>query len=171
MSNASAFRAARSGVGLSQKGLAAAAGVSVRAVAAADHGRLVDAGSLGRIESALRRHGVSLRLGSGPTLVAFNLQPVAMVKQEAASALAGLPYVSVRGPRADGTFRVLFEVRKSLRPKRWPCATSLPFAEPRRGDLADPDEVSRIQQDAALLLAQLHTARAAEPKVRRRRRR
>jgi len=63
-------------------------------------------------------------------------------------------YVSVRGPREDGTYRVLFEVPARLRPSGWPSTRPLPI-EGRRGDLQDADEVARIKRDAARLYAEL----------------
>lgn len=67
-------------------------------------------------------------------------------------------YVSVRGPREDGTYRVLFEVPKRLRPSGWPSTRPLP-TEGRRGDLTDALEVGRIQADAARLLAEMTAQR------------
>jgi hypothetical protein len=63
--------------------------------------------------------------------------------------LAGLKYVYAR-PRADGTFRVLFEVPTRLRPEGWAPSIPLPI-EDRRGDLTDEAEVARIRGDATRL--------------------
>lgn len=74
-------------------------------------------------------------------------------------------YVSVRGPRADGTYRVLFEVPARLRPSGWPSTRPLP-TEDRRGDLSDAAEVARIQTDAKRLnaeLAAMRTGRSTAP--------
>lgn len=71
-------------------------------------------------------------------------------------------FVSVRGPRADGTYRVLFEVPKRLRPSGWPSTRPLPI-EGRRGDLTDAAEVARIQADAERLYQDLQRARGDAP--------
>lgn len=60
-------------------------------------------------------------------------------------------FVSRRGPRADGTYRVLFELPPRLRPSGWLPTTPLPIEGPRTGDLFNRDEVLRIQRDAAEL--------------------
>lgn len=75
-------------------------------------------------------------------------------------------FVSVRGPRQDGTYRVLFEVPARLRPSGWPSTRPLP-TDGRRGDLTDAAEVHRIQADAARLYDELMRARGcvvAQPK-------
>lgn len=77
-------------------------------------------------------------------------------------------FVSLRGPRADGTYRVLFEVPARLRPSGWPSTRPLPV-EGRRGDLNDAAEVVRIQADAKRFYDALLAARApgeAKPKLR-----
>lgn len=89
-------------------------------------------------------------------------------KREAAGRSTPLPivkldlgrFVSVRGPRADGTFRVLFEIPPRLRPSGWLPTTPLPIEGVRRGDLADADEVARIQRDARTLYGRYLAARA-----------
>lgn len=64
-------------------------------------------------------------------------------------------YVTVR-PRADGTFRVLFEVPPRLRPSGWSPAIPLPLTDAtRRGDLDNGHEIAAIQRDAADLYAKL----------------
>ena len=64
-------------------------------------------------------------------------------------------YVTVR-PRADGTFRVLFEVPPRLRPSGWSPAIPLPLTDSaRRGDLDNGHELAAIQRDAADLYAKL----------------
>jgi hypothetical protein len=68
-------------------------------------------------------------------------------------------YVAIR-PRADGTYRVLFEVPKRLRPSGWSAAIPLPLDAPRTGNLGDASEVARIQADAGDLYERLTTARA-----------
>lgn len=74
-------------------------------------------------------------------------------------------FVSRRGPRADGTFRVLFEIPPRLRPSGWLPTTPLPIEGERRGDLTDQDEVQRIKRDAAELYRRyLATRRDAEPR-------
>ncbi|WGM47705.1 hypothetical protein KOAAANKH_02587 [Brevundimonas sp. NIBR10] len=67
-------------------------------------------------------------------------------------------YVSVRGPREDGTYRVLFEVPARIRPSDWPSTRPLP-TEGRRGDLTDAFEVARIKADAKRFYAELMDAR------------
>jgi hypothetical protein len=68
-------------------------------------------------------------------------------------------YVQLRGPRADGTFRVLFIVPGRLRPSGWSAAIPLPITGDRKGDLRDLDEVARIRADAKALHDQLLGAR------------
>lgn len=73
-------------------------------------------------------------------------------------------YVTVRPPldrppKRNGTRRVLFEVPARLRPSGWSAAIPLPVNGTRTGNLADLDEVGRIQADAKNLLAKLHNAR------------
>lgn len=48
--------------------------------------------------------------------------------------------------RADGTYRVLFEVRRN-RPPDWPSTIPLPLNRPRTGNLGDAAEVARIFAD------------------------
>lgn len=67
-------------------------------------------------------------------------------------------YVSVRGPKEDGTYRVLFEVPARLRPSGWPSTRPLPI-EGRRGNLDDEFEKARIRTDAKRLYADLMAAR------------
>lgn len=67
-------------------------------------------------------------------------------------------YVTLRR-RADGTFRVLFEVPPRLRPSGWCPTFPLPIKQPRTGDLTNADEVARIKADAKQLLAELREAR------------
>jgi integrase len=64
----------------------------------------------------------------------------------------------VARPRADGTWRVLFEVPARNRPPGWPSTRPLPTVG-RRGDLTDPAEVARIRADAERLHAELQVAR------------
>ena len=67
-------------------------------------------------------------------------------------------YVTLR-PRADGTYRVFFQVPERLRPDGWPSLIPLPVNGERRGELSDAGEVRRIQGDAKTLYAQLVAAR------------
>lgn len=67
-------------------------------------------------------------------------------------------YVSVRGPREDGTYRVLFEVPKRIRPSGWPSTRPLPI-DGRTGNLNDEFEKARIRTDAKRLYAELIAAR------------
>lgn len=71
-------------------------------------------------------------------------------------------FVTVRGPRADGTYRVLFEIPPRLRPSDWLPTTPLPIEGARRGNLSDADEVARIQADAAKLYARYLQARTGK---------
>lgn len=71
-------------------------------------------------------------------------------------------FVSLR-PRADGTWRVLFEVPARLRPSGWPSTRPLPTEGTRVGDLTDADEVARIQKDARRLYDDLQRARSNTP--------
>lgn len=83
-------------------------------------------------------------------------------------------YVTVRPawtkpPKADGTRRVFFQVPERLRPSDWPSLIPLPTHGPRRGNLADGEEVGRIQRDAARLLEDLKAARTGATAARERR--
>jgi hypothetical protein len=74
-------------------------------------------------------------------------------------------YVTVRppfskAPKVDGTRRVFFQVPERLRPSDWPSLIPLPSTGERRGDLADADEVARIQTDAGALYDKLLAARS-----------
>lgn len=70
-------------------------------------------------------------------------------------------------PRADGTYRVLFQVPARLRPCGWRPAIPLPLGE-RTGNLSNAGEIGRIQRDAANLLDELNRRRRGEaPKVER----
>lgn len=68
-------------------------------------------------------------------------------------------YVTLR-QRADGTYRVLFEVPPRLRPSGWLPTFPLPIRQPRTGNLSDAAEVARIKADAAQLLQELREARS-----------
>lgn len=74
--------------------------------------------------------------------------------------LSKLPLHVVARPRRDGTFNVLFRVRKG-RPQDWPSSIPIPF-ERRRGNLADPAEVARILADASALTERLERTRSAD---------
>ncbi len=63
-------------------------------------------------------------------------------------------FVTLR-PRADGTYRVLFEVPPRLRASGWSATTPLPLHEPRTGDLSNADELARIKKDAKALYDKL----------------
>ncbi len=66
--------------------------------------------------------------------------------------------------RADGTFNVLFEVPKRLRPRDWPPSKPLPVNHRRTGDLERrPEEVAAIVAEAARLNAELDAARIDRP--------
>lgn len=67
-------------------------------------------------------------------------------------------YVVLRR-RADGTYRVLFEVPPRLRPEGWAATIPLPLSGKRLGNLSDLAELARIKADAEKLYAQLHSAR------------
>lgn len=69
-----------------------------------------------------------------------------------------LPAHVTARPRADGTFRVLFEVRRG-RPRDWPSTIPLPRSSRRTGDLTNADEVARIFADAEALTLELERAR------------
>lgn len=71
-------------------------------------------------------------------------------------------YVTLR-PRADGSFRVFFQVPARLRPAGWPSLIPLPVTGERRGRLSDADEVRRIQLDAQKLFERLEQARLGRP--------
>ncbi|MGC1304767.1 MAG: hypothetical protein WA840_20550 [Caulobacteraceae bacterium] len=77
-------------------------------------------------------------------------------------------FVTVR-PRADGTFRVLFELPPRLRPSDWSPTTPLPRKGKRTGDLTDAGEIARIRADADELYQAYLAARIeAAPQPRRR---
>lgn len=65
-----------------------------------------------------------------------------------------LPPHVVAKRRSDGTYNVLFRVRKN-RPDGWPSSKPLPIDAPRRGNLNDPSEVARIFKDADVLSRRL----------------
>lgn len=72
-----------------------------------------------------------------------------------------LPLHVVARPRKDGTFNVLFRVRRD-RPHDWPSTITLPLTGTRTGDLTNADEVARIVADVEGpngLLARLAAAR------------
>lgn len=74
-------------------------------------------------------------------------------------------FVTLR-PRADGTYRVLFEVPPRLRPSGWSATIPLPIHGKRAGNLKDADEIARIKKDAAALYAKMQQDRrgiAREP--------
>jgi len=71
-------------------------------------------------------------------------------------------YVTLR-KRADGTFRVFFQVPARLRPSDWPSLIPLPIQGARHGDLADAEEVKRVQADARMLYERLQAGRAGRP--------
>lgn len=55
-------------------------------------------------------------------------------------------HVIAKGPRKDGTYNVLFRVRRNA-PAGWPSCIPLPITGRRIGNLNDPDEVARIKRD------------------------
>lgn len=63
-------------------------------------------------------------------------------------------YVTLRA-RKDGTYRVFFQVPARLLPPGWLTLIPLPIDGRRTGNLTDPDEVRRIQDDAAALYGKL----------------
>lgn len=68
-------------------------------------------------------------------------------------------YVTLR-PRADGTYRVFFQVPAKLRPSDWPSLIPLPVNGARTGDLRNAAEVKQIQDDAKALYNRLQRARS-----------
>lgn len=62
--------------------------------------------------------------------------------------------------REDGSALVYFAVPPRLRPPGFPAMVALPTTGERRGNLADPREVTRIQADAERLHDELRSARA-----------
>lgn len=78
-----------------------------------------------------------------------------------------LPLHVVARPRKDGTFNVLFRVRRD-RPHSWPSTITLPLTGRRTGDLTNADELARIVADVEGpdgLLARLATARLVTPET------
>lgn len=69
-----------------------------------------------------------------------------------------LPLHVVARPRGNGTFNVLYRVRKN-RPDDWPSSIPLPIQAPRTGNLNDKSELARIAADAAMLAERLEQAR------------
>ena len=72
--------------------------------------------------------------------------------------------------RKDGTYRVLMEVPKRLRPSGWSATIPLPVEAPRTGRLTDLHEMARVRQDADRLYARLTRERrgiGVEPRGRR----
>jgi integrase len=81
------------------------------------------------------------------------------------SVMLNLPPHVVAKPRRDGTFNMLFVVRRD-RPKGWPKTIPLPKKGPRNGNLNDRREVARILAEVEGkdgLLARLDRARAKAP--------
>jgi len=72
-------------------------------------------------------------------------------------------YVTLR-PRADGTYRVFFQVPARLRPSGWPSLIPLPITADRNGNLGDLVEVEAIRQDAKTLYRQLNGERIGREK-------
>lgn len=70
-----------------------------------------------------------------------------------------LPQHVVARKRSDGTYNVMFRVRKN-KPDDWPSSITLPLDRPRRGNLDDPQEVERIFRDSVLLSRRLSDKRA-----------
>lgn len=147
-----ALRSMRAALDWSMRDLASAAGVSLATVLKAEHAGGITATTERRLRAALAARGVTVRIKGDSAHVKIRAAP--SLKHRLPIGLAGLQYVSVR-PRADGTFRVLFEVPARLRPPGWRCSRPLPLSHARRGELSDPEEVAAIRADAVRLLAEL----------------
>lgn len=155
-----ALRSMRAALDWSMRDLASGAGVSLATVLKAEHAGGITAATERRLRAAMAARGVTVRLKGESAHVKIRPAPSSL-KDRLPGGLAGLRYVSVR-PRADGTYRVLFEVPARLRPPGWGCSRPLPTTHPRRGDLSDPAEVEAIRRDAKRLLDLLISIRASE---------
>jgi transcriptional regulator with XRE-family HTH domain len=154
---AAACRAARALLKWSMRDLAQASGVSLPTLLKIERGDAVSAEVARKVETAFMAHHVTLRVGRGE---GAKLQPGAGAPlDDRATLVRSLPMVTTKGPRADGTYRVLFEVPARLRPPGWLPTTPLPIQAPRRGDLTDPREVASIRKDAKALHERLKSAR------------
>lgn len=155
------LRAMRAAVDWSMRDLATASSVALATVLKAESGEPVSDRIERRLRAALRAKGVTCAERDGVSTVRIAESPPADPGRRVALGLGSLPFVTVRGPRADGTFRVFFEVPANRRPKGWWPTHPLPHLN-RRGDLTDPEEVARIRRDAKQLQTELAAARARE---------
>lgn len=155
MPTPAALRAMRGALNWSLRDLATEAGLAVGTVLAIEKGQQVSARSIQRVRRAFRLRGVSVRQ-DGPSIV-VRIGPPPVPALNTPDALRKLPYVVVR-PRADGTWRVLFEVPARIRPLGWPATRPLPVWG-RTGQL-EAEEVAAIRADAAKMLADLQGARS-----------
>ena len=160
-----ALRAMRGALNWTMRDTAEAASVALATVLKAEQGGEVTPRTLERLRAAFRRRGVTLWTTKGVQSVRI-LEGSAVRKLQTPTEIAGLPYVVAR-KRADGSWRVLFEVPERSRAIGWPATRPLPWSHPRRGDMTDKAEVAAIRADAASLLRQLETARLKGGKDRR----
>jgi transcriptional regulator with XRE-family HTH domain len=154
-----AIRTMRAALGWSLRDLAAHSGLALNTVHAAESGSVVARKTERALRTALRVHGVTCRR-SGDTVHVQIRQTGPSLRLRVAEELAGLPYVTLRGPREDGTYRVLFEVPARLRPQGWPPTRPLPVSARRRGDLTDQAEVAAIRSDAERFATALSSVRS-----------
>lgn len=152
------LRAMRGALDWSMRDLAAAAGVALATVLKAEQAGGLTAATERRIRRAFSARGVNLRWSDKQAMITIGADPSA-VKAGVAPELLGIPHLSVR-PRANGTYRVIFEVPARNRPPGWPASRPLPFSYPRHGDLLDPAEVKAIARDAKKLAVDLRRMRA-----------
>lgn len=150
-----AIRTMRAALGWTLRDLAEKSGLGLGTVLRAEQGEAMTRTTIRRLRDAFRVQGVTARQSGDRLTINVRAAPSAP-KSIASTDLLGLRHVSVR-PRADGTFRVLFEVPVRLRPRGWPATRPLP-ATGRTGRL-DATEVAAIKTDAKRLMADLERAR------------
>lgn len=159
------LRAMRAAAGMSMRDLASASAVALTTIAKLESGEAVSDRVERRLRSALRAKGVTCTERDGVATVRISETPPLEPGRRVAMGLGALEYVTVRGPRADGTYRVFFEVPANRRPAGWWPTIPLPRLN-RRGDLSDQDEVARIRRDAKAVLSEFEAARARAVRVR-----
>lgn len=161
----SAFRAMRAALDWSLRDAAAETGIAFNTLLKIEGGQAVTDRLARRVVATFRKHGVSYQPGAGEQQVIKIGAPTGTTKDVLPPELVGVPHLAIRGPRADGTYRVLFELPAKDRPAGWLATRPLPFTHPRRGDLTDKVEVKAIRRDADDLREQLNRDRARAKKT------
>lgn len=147
-------RAARALLGWSLRGLASYAAVSLPTLLKIEAGKSVSGRSAAKVRAAFLAKGVALN-GADAERVPPEIRQVPLT----AGALNLGAFVTLHGPRRDGTYRVLFEAPRRVRPAGWMSTIPLPITSPRTGRLSDANELARIRADAAELRRRLQEGR------------